>query len=206
MRYESALKIVRFLKSTYGTPVPILRVSQSVGLSYQPTHKHVRALEKQGAIETAKQGREVLCRLNATEAAHLWLGMVALEDRARLAQGSEVVGQMAGVLREAVPDLPTEGLEALALRAAGSGEPTRVVVFVESYARETLRRHFVTRCGDLAEGAVFEVYTFAELATALADPLEHARWIAESTPLYGQQRFWEAVLPCGQAPALLDSL
>jgi DNA-binding Lrp family transcriptional regulator len=206
VRYESAVKIVRFLKSTYGTPVPILRISQSVGLSYQPTHKHVRALERQGTIETAKQGREVLCRLKATEAAHLWLGMVALEDRARLAQGGEIVGQMAGILREAMPDLPTEGLEALALRSAGADETLRVVMFVESYARESLRRHFMTRCGDLAQGAVFEVYTFAEVAAALADPLEHARWIAESTPLYGQQRFWEAVLPCGQAPALVDSL
>lgn len=206
MRHESALKIVRFLKSTYGTPVPILRISQAVGLSYQPTHKHVRALEKQGTIETAKQGREVLCRLKATEAAHLWLGMLALEDRARLARDGQVVGQMAGILRDTVPDLPTEGLEALALRVPETGGAPRVVLLVESYAREGLRRHFVTRCGDLAEGAVFEVYTFAEVAASLADPLEHARWIAESTPLYGQQRFWEAVLPCGQMPPLVESL
>ncbi len=204
MRYESALQIIGYLKRAYSAPVSILRIAQNIDLSYQPTHKHVRALAKQGAIELAKQGREVLCRLKAGTAAHLWLSLLAVEER--VAPGGVPLGQTHALaaLRDIVPDMPTEGLEALALQQTGN--VPRIVVLAESYARDGLRRRFAVRCESLGLNAEILVLSFADLAQLLADPLERERWVTQSTPVYGEQRFWEAVLPDNGVPPLEESL
>lgn len=204
MRYESALQIIGYLKRAYGTPVSILRIAQNIDLSYQPTHKHIRALARQGAVETAKQGREVLCRLRASTAAHLWLSLLALEDRGRPERDDRDQTRALEALRETVSDMPTEGLEALALQRVQG--VTRVVVLVESYAREEIEHRFRVRCEALGETAEVLALSFADLSGLLADPLERELWVADSTPLYGEQRFWEAVLPADGVTPLQESI
>ncbi len=204
MRYESALQIIESLKRAYSAPVSILCIAQNIDLSYQPTHKHVRALAKQGAIELAKQGREVLCRLKAGTAAHLWLSLLALQERVPVDGICDSRTQAFSALRDVVPDMPTEGLEALALQQTGNVE--RIVLLAESYARAGLERKFAVRCESLGLKAEIWVLSFADLAQLLADPLERERWVIQSTPLYGEQRFWEAVLPENGVPPLEESL
>jgi len=206
VRYESALQVVAFLKRTHGTPVPILHIAQNIELSYQPTHKHVRALEQRGVVETAKEGRVVLCRLRATQATHLWLSLLAVEEREKLIESHTVAGSLASMLREAVPEMPCDGLEALAVQTPSGDGPLAAILLAESYARDRLAARFKTRCRPLRGATEIHALTFAEVAERIADPVERDFWVANTSPLYGEQRFWETVLPVDGDPPLVTSL
>ena len=202
MRYESALQVIGFLKQVYGTPVPILRIAQNIDLSYQPTHKHVRTLEQLGVIETLKSGREVLCRLRASEATHVWLALLALAHRSLLLKDSGPMGEIAATLRRTVSQLTTAGLQSVAVREPTEDNEPEIILLVEDSARRSLLRRFRARCRSVHAKAQVVAVTCGELDEQLADPLERQDWVAHMSPLHGEQHFWAAVLPCDAVPDL----
>jgi len=206
VRYESALQIIAYLKRMYGTPVPILRIAESITLSYQPTHKHVRSLSAHGVIETAKAGRQVLCRLRASEATHVWLALMAQQQREQLLDAGGPMGSAAAELLGAISQMPTEGLEAVAVQEPADERQPSAVLLVTSHARDVLHRRFKTRLKPLLAGTGMLVATFAEVAALLANPLERHYWVAHSHPIHGEQRFWQAALPVGAVDDLDDAL
>ena len=119
---------------------------------------------------------------------------LAREDRKRVADTTGIVSRLAAQLESCVSEMPSEGLEALAIQEPGMGRELRVILLVESYAKEMLDRRFRARCGLVAGGTEIVTMTFAEVAQGLVAPLELHCWVSLSSPLYGEQRFWETVL------------
>ena len=192
---ESALQIIGFLKRCYGTPVPILRIAQNIRLSYQPTHKHVRALEQQGVVETLKAGREVLCQLRGSEATHLWLALHGLGERDRLLAESGTLSELIRTLQQTLsqPDLP--GLEAVAITEPEPASVPEVIMLASLAAGELFLPRFRARCRAVNPQVQVTVLEARELREGGLSEEQRQRWVAEGIALHGAQRFWEAVLP-----------
>lgn len=193
MRYESAMQILGFLRDSYGTPVPIRRIAQNIDLSYQPTYKHVRALEGQGVIATAKTGRDVLCELRCSEATHVWLSLLAMAERESLLAGPR--GELVALVRQTVRQVPSEGLQAVAVRTE-TGSPDGVLLLAEEPLRESLVARFSARCASLDPTARVEAYSATQLAAMLTAEDVRRSWVTQVKPVLGEQAFWAALLPC----------
>ena len=191
MRYESALQIVRYLKQVYGTPVPILRIAQNIDLSYQPTYKHVRALQALGVIRAEKLGRDVLCCLAASDATHLWLGLLAVQQRSDLLSDPALAGLVLEIRRHLRFALG-EGVLAVALRRAAAG-PELLAITVDT-PDDQLEHRLSARC--TAGGATIPVTVLdrAAVADAVADDATRVLWVAQCVPIYGEQVFWALAL------------
>ncbi|MFQ6096495.1 MAG: hypothetical protein ACE5O2_02125, partial [Armatimonadota bacterium] len=98
MRYESALKVVRFLKEHMGDRVSIRAICSGIELSYQPTYKHVRSLEREGVIRAAKQAREVVCEFVPSASTTLWLGLASVAERRELVATDGEAGEIVGAV------------------------------------------------------------------------------------------------------------
>ena len=200
MRYESALQVIRFLKRSYGAPASISCIARNISLSYQPTHKHVRTLEHHDVIETVKAGREVLCQLRASTATQVWLSLLALEERERLLGSDGALGALAKALEPTVSHGTMAGLEAVAIREVPEGMAPEVALLVHGSGGGDLARRFRARCRATCPDTPVRSFTGEELAERLSESEEQCRWVMSSTPLYGEQRFWAALLPDEASP------
>lgn len=193
MRFETALNLVRFLKRRHGTPAAILHIAQGVGLSYQPTHRHVRTLEAMGIIATERSGREVMCRLRASEETAIWLALLSMHERSELLKLPSPAGPLTAALRQAALHDPDSALESLAVRRSPEDQIAEVLVLARAAAVTQLRRRFAARTHAIAPISV-TCHTDESWQEALDRPGERDRWVREAVALAQEQHFWARTL------------
>ncbi|MFQ6131278.1 MAG: winged helix-turn-helix domain-containing protein [Armatimonadota bacterium] len=189
MRFESALKVVRLLKTTIGQPLSIRGICQGIDLSYQPTYKHVRALEREGVIRTQKQGREVRCELAASAATSLWLGLVSVAERrelvaagGELAEAAAAVVQHARAVRTATPPIM------VLLPPSGPHESSATLIAVTAEDEH----HLLGILGASISPTIrLQALTEEAFRRRMERPFQRYPLLAESVVLSGEQRFWD---------------
>lgn len=193
MRFETALSLIRFLKRRHGMPAAILHIAQGVGLSYQPTHRHVRTLEAMEIIATERSGREVMCRLRPSEPTAVWLALLSVHDRADLLAAPAPTGPLTVALRQAASVGADTTLEALAVRCDTDDQIAEVLILARPHAVEQLQRRFSARTHAIAQVPV-TCHTAESWSRSLASPGERDRWVRESVALVHEQCFWTRTL------------
>ncbi len=188
VRYESALKVVRSLKEAMGQPLSIRAICRRIGLSYQPTHKHVRALEAEGVLRAEKRGREVLCELACTPATTLWLGLVSVSERRELAARGGPLAEFATRMVTHGRERDTGGVLAVALRGAreDAKDGPSLLVVTRDGERDAARR---VRA-DAPSGLQAKVYEASRFAELMSRPFERNPLLADCIVLTGEQPYW----------------
>jgi DNA-binding Lrp family transcriptional regulator len=179
-------------------PAAILHIAQGVGLSYQPTHRHVRTLEAMGVIATEKSGREVMCRLRASDELAVWLALLSVQERGELLKLPAPTGPLVAALRQAACHDPDAALEALAVRRTAENEIAQVLVISRARAVEQLGRRFAARTHAIAPVPV-TCHTVGSWQETLAQMAERVLWVREAVALAHEQRFWTCTLQTDEA-------
>jgi hypothetical protein len=193
VRYESALKVVRFLKQHMGEPVSIRRICRGIDLSYQPTYKHVRSLEREGVIQATKTGREVVCELAPSAATTLWLGLASVAERRELLADE---GEAGGIVRSVTAWLMAQenhSAFAVALRPRARGEPAWELIVIAPEDRGRLfagRRKAPEALRQQLAAAAVTVWQEGDFRQVMGRVFERNSLLAQATVLHGEQRFW----------------
>ena len=188
MRFESALKVVRLLKTAIGQPLSIRAICQAIDLSYQPTYKHVRSLEREGVIRTDKQGREVRCELTACAATSLWLGLVSVAERRELLAQGGALAEVAASAAECAHQTHAGADLVIALRPArASQEPKSTLLAIVPEDGNHLVRDLRRCC---TPDIRLESLTQEAFCERMQRPFERNPLLAESVVLAGEQQFW----------------
>jgi hypothetical protein len=170
-----------------------------VDLSYQPTYRHVRELEAAGAIATEREGRQVLCRLAASEEAAVWLSLASIEDAQRMPQqdgdglaGALVSAARAGRLGETL---------GLAIVSGGNGRQVVAIVPDAADAAAILTRAQAVCQTHGAPDAEALALSREQFARWLLDEWTPAVFAERAQVLAGHQALWLAVLDATPAGA-----
>jgi hypothetical protein len=187
VRYESALKVVRSLKEAMGQPLSIRAICRRIALSYQPTHKHVRALEAEGVLRTEKRGREVLCELAYTPATTLWLGLVSVAERRELSAQGGAIGEFAERMVSESRAADAGVLAVVVRRGRDSADGVASLVLVTRDGGREAARAVRAAAPNELKATVYEASAFAQL---MSRPFERNPLLAESVVLSGEQAYW----------------
>ncbi len=191
MRYTSALKILQYMRASYGRQPSISTVCRGVALSYQPTHYHIKQLEKLAVLGTIKSGRESLCMFVNSPAAALWLAM--------LCQHQKAAGLAAELLRGLRPYLSQHRGEFDCI--AVLPEENRLIATTQG-AKKRLSSSLAARCRAITAALRVETLDRGGL-------LDHFGaesglvWTRRAVIIAGHQDFWEYALTAGEGLGLV---
>lgn len=198
MRFESALKVVRQLKTTIGQRPSIRAICRAIDLSYQPTYKHVRSLEREGVIRTEKHGRQVRCELAPSAATSLWLGLASVAERRELLAAGGALAEAAAAVAERAWATDDGAGPIVALRPGRASEESEgTVIAIVPEEGGDLVRDLRRQC---PSSVTVETLTEDAFRQRMQRPFQRNPLLAESIVLAGEQRFW-ALAFADQSPA-----
>ncbi|MFH1786246.1 MAG: nucleotidyltransferase domain-containing protein [archaeon] len=202
MKLENIFRVLKAYRRDIGATYTIRELSERIGLSYEPTHRHVNSLVAEGVLGKNRVGKAYEIGLKDTEKTKTYLSLLTEEEREELFGRKSSAGKIVDEFLSGVKEELGERLQSVVLFGsyARGGGTERSDIDLLTLSSSLKDKGVVDRIA-----STIEMRYGKSISTVVADLESMKKMLASETStvgtealtdgiiIFGHKRFWDIV-------------